>query len=244
MRPLTSVFAALWSAGLGITAVVGVSGCRAEPSDEPPVLLERNMYDQEKVKAQGYNEYPFFSDHRNMRQPPEGTMARDYYDDNHLDDDEFVTGLDDHGRYVLVVPPAAFQEFGGPEATLKRGQQRFDIFCSPCHSKIGDGKGAVAMVMADDGTTLVARPGGFPTIPDFVNDPATPTKRNERILHMPDGQVFNTISHGVRNMPAYANQIPIADRWAIVGYLRALQKNQMVARLPENTSPPPARGQN
>lgn len=230
---------------LGVAPLI--AGCRTEPSADPPVMIVRDMYDQERVNPQGYNDYPFFysdpndagvksTDHRNMRQPPAGTMAREYYDDNHLDNDELTTGMDSSGRYVLTAPPAAAAQFGGPEALLKRGQQRYNIYCAPCHSKIGDGKGAVAMVMGDDGKTLAPRAGGFPTIPDFTQD---------RILHMPDGQVFNTVTHGLGNMPAYANQIPTADRWAIVTYLRALEVSQkgMPGRPPPDVAVSPPQNQ-
>jgi mono/diheme cytochrome c family protein len=204
-------------------------GCRGAPSEDPPLLPERNMYDQERFEPQGFNE--FFADGRNMRKPPEGTMSREYYDHNRLDDTEYATGLDANARYLLTVPQAALDGYQGGDlnakrdAMLKRGHQRYDIYCAPCHSKIGDGKGTVTTVLGDDGKTLVMRPGGFPTLPDFT-DP--------RLRQIPDGQLYNTISHGLGNMPAYEKQIPIADRWAIVSYVRALQLSQMVAR---NSSP-------
>lgn len=243
MRRLT--FLCIAAIGLG-----ALGACREQTSDEPPVLLERNMYDSERYNPQGAND--FFADHRNMRQPPAGTMAREYYDDNHLDDEEFSTGLTGGTAYVMTVPPEALREAAqhigesdeclalakraAPPATdgeknecalIHRGQQRYNIYCVPCHSKVGDGLGAVVLRTngrLDPVTHQPVTPGPFSGMPDFTLT---------RVRQMPDGQVFNTITHGLSRMPAYAAQIPIEDRWAIVSYLRALQLSQMAMRHPE-----------
>jgi mono/diheme cytochrome c family protein len=244
---------------LGALGVAGLAGCREQSSDEPPVQLERNMYDSESYKAQGSNE--LFSDHRNMRQPPTGTMAREYYDDNHLVDVDdatrtpaftaFATGLAaDGASYVMTVPDDALRQASrlvgeadeclalkGTEAArnecalVHRGQQRFNIYCTPCHSKVGDGMGTVVrrtngrLTDPKNPNSPPVTPGPLSGIPDFTI---------ARIRQMPDGQVFNTITHGLSRMPAYAAQIPIEDRWAIVSYLRALQLSQMAMRHPED----------
>ena len=88
--------------------------------------------------------------------------------------------------------------------TMKRGQERFDIYCSPCHSRVGDGRG----IIIDK---------GFPPPPSFHID---------RIREMPDGEIFDVITNGLRNMPSYGHQVMPADRWAIIIYLRALQRSQ------------------
>jgi mono/diheme cytochrome c family protein len=84
---------------------------------------------------------------------------------------------------------------------MERGRARYDIYCTPCHSATGAGNG------------MVVQRGFLPP----------PSLHDDRIVQLPDGQIFQVISRGVRTMPAYGVQIPEADRWAIVAYVRALQ---------------------
>lgn len=85
---------------------------------------------------------------------------------------------------------------------LQRGRERFDIYCAPCHDRTGEGRGIVAQRSS--------------WLPVNLND--------ERIREMPDGQLFETITHGQRTMPGYRFQITEQDRWAVVAYVRALQR--------------------
>ena len=87
---------------------------------------------------------------------------------------------------------------------IERGQQRFNIYCSPCHGRTGDGRG------------IVVQRGLLPP-PSFHDD---------RLRKVGDGHIFDVISNGIRNMPSYRAQIPVDDRWAIVSYFRALQRSQ------------------
>jgi len=202
-------------------AASSVLGCRGQNSDDPPFLLERNMYDTERYNPESYSQ--FFADHRTMRTPVEGTVARDRYED----DAETATGLlADKSGYVLTVPPQVVQKSGGLAKMLARGQERYGIYCAPCHGLSGDGKGIVVCKRENMADPCESR--GFPPLPAY-QDP--------RIRQMPDGQLFNTISKGVRTMPAYGPQIPIADRWALVSYVRALQVSQMAAATPSQTEP-------
>jgi hypothetical protein len=197
------------------------SGCRGQTSDEPPILLERNMYDSERYNPEAYSE--FFPDHRTMRSPVEGTIARDRYED----DPETSTGLlPDKSGYVLSLPASVVQRSGGMERMLERGQQRFGIYCTPCHGQTGDGKGMVVCKREKVSDPCESR--GFPPVPSY-EDP--------RLRQMPDGQLFATISHGARTMPAYGPQIPIPDRWAIVAYVRALEVSQMAEAKPQQPEP-------
>ncbi len=197
--------------------VGSLAGCREQSSEDPPVLLERNMYDQERYNPESYSQ--FFNDHRTMRTPVEGTVARDRYED----DPEIATGLlADKTGYVLTVPQTFVQRSGGMEKLLARGQERFNIYCAPCHGATGDGKGMV--VCKRDKVTDPCQSRGFAPLPTY-SDP--------RLRQMPDGQVFATITHGVRSMPAYGPQVPVADRWAIVSYVRALQLSQMAQATPQ-----------
>ncbi len=99
---------------------------------------------------------------------------------------------------------------------MARGQQRFGIYCTPCHDRSGSGNGVV-----------VQRAGGTMVRP--------PSYHDDRIRDMPVGQIFDTITHGVRTMPSYSYQVPAEDRWAIIAYIRALQRSQrtVLADVPE-----------
>jgi len=112
------------------------------------------------------------------------------------------------------------------EKLLTRGQERFGIYCAPCHGLTGDGKGMV--VCKRDKVTDPCESRGFAPLPSY---------EDERLRHMPDGQLFATISHGVRTMPAYGPQIPVSDRWAIVSYVRALELSQMADVHPSQPEP-------
>jgi len=209
VRTLPTLLAAALLAG-------GLAGCQGQSSDDPPVLLERNMYDQERYNPESYSQ--FFADHRTMRPPVEGTVARDRYED----DPEIATGLlPDRSAYVLTIPQTYIQRSGGMEKIVARGQERFNIYCAPCHGRTGDGKGMV--VCKRDKASDPCQSRGFAPLPSY-EDP--------RLRQMPDGQLFATISRGVRTMPAYGAQVPIADRWAIVAYVRALQMSQMSQATP------------
>jgi mono/diheme cytochrome c family protein len=201
--------AAFWL-GAGL-AFVSLLGCHGETSAEPPIQLERNMFDCERYNPESYS--TFFSDHRTMRTPVAGTIARDFYED----DSESSTGLmADKTEYAMTIPQLAIRKAGGMDKLLARGQERFGIYCAPCHGLTGDGKGMV--VCKREKMTDPCESRGFPPLPSY-EDP--------RIRQMPDGQLFATITHGVRSMPSYAAQIPSGDRWAIVAYVRALELSQM-----------------
>jgi mono/diheme cytochrome c family protein len=89
-------------------------------------------------------------------------------------------------------------------ALLRRGQERFNIYCSPCHSPVGDGDGMVAR-------------RGFPHPPSYHID---------RLRNAPDRYLFDVITQGHGVMRSYADRVPADDRWAIVAYIRALQLSQ------------------
>jgi len=170
-----------------------VSGCtRERPSSRTPIHLNPNMDDQERYKPQASSE--FFVDGKAMQTPVEGTVARGEL----REDNAYYRGKDNKGAFLKNMPMEVNMSM------LKRGEERYNIFCAPCHSKVGDGKG----IMIEKG---------------YLPPPAF---HDDRIRLMPDGEIFNTITHGIRNMPSYAHQIPVADRWRIVAYVRALQRSQ------------------
>ncbi len=185
-------------AALALIPVACIARARATHSPLPAIHLIQDMGRQPKYKLQQEN--PLFADDRADRPPVPGTVAR-----GHLHaDDRYWRGMEG-GSYLTEFPvPVTL-------ALLHRGRERFDIYCSPCHGLAGSGDGMVAK-RADalqEGTWVP--PANLHTEP---------------YLSRPPGQLFDTIAHGVRNMPAYGPQIPVADRWAIVAYVKALQLSQ------------------
>ena len=184
-------------------------GCVGIESEQPPIGGIRNMHNQPRYDTQ--EKQPFFADQRSMRPYVEGTVSREMEKGYNA-----ATGVGaNSGTYVDVVPPRVVAKFGSMDAMLARGQDRYNIYCSVCHSLSGDGKGMVSRRAAALGATgLVA--------PSFHDD---------RLRHIPDGQLYATIANGLRNMPSYAHNIPVDDRWAIVQYVRALQLSQLPQQL-------------
>jgi cytochrome c5 len=185
---------------LCMTAYSSVVGCRGQTSVDPPIVPIRNMYSQDRYDPQA--ESAFFLDRRTMRMPVADTVPRE----RQLDPQLAEGRLNDDTGYLLETPKSVSDHFGGPAATLDRGQERYGIYCAPCHDGTGAGQG--------------------PIVTRANWQPPPPTFHQERLRQMPDGQLFATITHGVRLMPSYAARIPIEDRWAIVSYVRALQLSQ------------------
>ena len=176
---------------------------RFTKSAEPRIHAIGDMDWQIKFKAQRPN--PFFQNGMAMRPPEPGTVAMGQLED----DDHFYQGKVD-GAFARTFP----EKFEVSEQSMARGKQRFEIYCSPCHGFSGNGDGMVAqraMALAE-GTWVP------PTV-----------LGQDYLRQMPVGQLFDSITKGVRNMPAYGSQIPAADRWAIILYLRALQRSKATA---------------
>jgi hypothetical protein len=206
---------------IGVAAIL--AACRGQTGDSPAILLERNMFDCERYNPESISR--FFPDGRTMREPVEGTIAADRY----MVDRSAATGLiENESDYVAAIPPSVVQGFHGMGPMLERGKDRYGIYCVPCHGIAGDGKGPVACKR--ERATDACESYGFAPLPSYDDS---------RIRHMADGQLFATISHGVRTMPAYAPQIPVRDRWAIVGYVRALELHDVgsVPPLPREQRP-------
>ena len=184
------------------------TGCRGTRDDDPPIHWNRNMDFQMRYDPQDVNE--FFADNRAMRMPVPGTVARGML----REDTRFYDGRNENGSYVERAPVPMTREL------ILRGQERYDIFCAPCHGRVGDGEGII--------TT-----GGYGFTP-------APTFHDERLRAVQDGYLFDVITRGVRTMPPYAHQVPVADRWAIVAYIRALQRSQYAE---EDDVPPSVRAE-
>ena len=202
--------------GLIIVAVASVvpfalaAKARYTKSDSPRIHIIQDMDSQPKYKAQRENS--FFADNRATRPAIDGTVAVG----DARDDDKFYKGKEGDA-WTRTFPSQVVLN----EATMDRGRQRFGIYCTPCHGQIGLGDGMVAK-RADS----LAQGTWIP-----------PTNMTQDYLRqMPVGELFNSISNGVRNMPGYAAQIKTEDRWAIIMYVRALQRSRggSVTDLPPN----------
>ena len=176
---------------LALATAAVVAGCRGETSADPPLHGFGDMDWQPKYQANQAS--PLFEDGRAMRPLVEGTVAQ-----GELREDDGMYRGKSGDAYLATVPVPV------DEALLLRGQDRFNIYCTPCHDKSGSGHGMV-----------VKR--GYPIPLDLAS---------ERVRGLPDGQIFEVISNGVRNMPSYRKQIPVADRWAIVTWVRVLGRSQ------------------
>lgn len=210
-----------------VTLAVALGACRGEVSSDPPITPLRNMHFQQRYNSQATSR--FYSDHRTMRTPPLGTVARfpgganpSYHAfsigrDETFDDEALHEGHEPGSTtYVTSIPSSVAQSFGGADAMLAHGRERFDIYCTPCHGELGDGRGPVY---------LRSQPHALNEPPPYTY-PQPANLHDERLRHIPDGQLYATVRNGVRNMPGYAAQIPTNDRWAIVAYVRALQLSQ------------------
>jgi mono/diheme cytochrome c family protein len=164
---------------LGLLALVALAGCR------------QDMHDQPRFKPLAKSD--FYADMRSARPQVEGTVARGQL---HADT-YFYTGM-------VGNKPGDYMPFPVTESVLARGQERFNIYCSPCHSRVGDGKGMVVQ-------------RGFTSPPSYHTD---------RLRNAPLGYFFDVMTNGFGAMPEYASQVPAQDRWDIVAYIRVLQLSQ------------------
>jgi mono/diheme cytochrome c family protein len=191
---MTSTRVAQTSVAIGCALAFAELGCHGNRSEDPPIHLQQNMDQQDRGEAQEPN--PFFADGRFMRPPPFGTVAVGHLKtDRHLHEG---IGLD--GAFADALPAGIALD----EVLLDRGEQRFNIYCQPCHGRSGRGDGPAT------------RRGGGMT-PEPVN------------LHMQKlqpaklGYIYNVIAFGKGNMNSYAAQVPVEDRWAIAAWVRVLQ---------------------
>ena len=164
---------------LGLLAVVWLVGCRNE------------MFDHPRYKPMA--ESRFYGDLRSERPAIEGTVARGQL----RADTYFYTGK-------IGNNPGDFMPFPVTQEVLQRGRERFNIYCAPCHSRLGDGNGMIPQ-------------RGFRHPPSY---------HIERLRKAPLGYFFDVITNGFGAMPDYSSQIPPRDRWCIIAYIRALQLSQ------------------
>jgi len=191
MRYLLLIFA------LGVVTVMGVLGKRGHTFKQPPLEIFPDMDRQPKLRPQQPS--VTFANGRSSQEPVAGTVARgDHYENNPVN-----TGRDPS--------PANLTNFTAnipipvTEQLMARGQQRFNIYCVPCHGPQGDGNGIVKKY-------------GYTTVRSL---------HEKIVVAQADGEIFNTVSNGKSTMFGYGSQISIEDRWAIIAYVRALQRSHL-----------------
>ena len=208
LPPRIVLFASFFILTLATIPFAVIAWTRSAPSPGRPIHIIQDMDYQPRFDTQEVN--PLFADDRAMRPQIGGVVAVG----ESGDDVHFSEGVVD-GAWASTVPgkvPVTME-------MLKRGRERFNIFCSMCHGYAGFGDGIVnqramaAMSNADGpiyGTAWVQAKS--------IHDP--------EVVDQPVGQIYNTITHGIRNMAGYGAQIPPRDRWMIAAYVKALQKSQ------------------
>jgi hypothetical protein len=168
------------AAGILLMSLALLAGCRIDMHVQP--------------RQNPLSRSDFFSDRRSERPPVEGTVARGQLHE----DSYFYTGK-------IGNNPGDVMPFPVTKEVMERGRERFNIFCAPCHSQLGDGN-------------------GFVPSRGFARQP--PSLHIARLQNAPVGYFYDVITEGFGIMPDYASQIPPQDRWDIVAYVRALQLSQ------------------
>jgi len=198
MRYILSIL--LIGAALGV-ATFGMLGLPGKISRKPPFELFPDMDRQAKLRPQEPNH--FFANGVSSQLPPTGTVARSTPIETvsgpvyAFEDAPVNTGrLTGTTNFVETSPLAV------NAALLQHGHERFDIYCAPCHGRLGDGNGITKKI------------GVMPAVANL---------HDKRIVTMTDGEIFNTVTHGKGVMGAAGPLMSVEDRWATIAYLRALQ---------------------
>src|SRR5512140_118459 len=168
-----------WLCAALALALALLVGCRNEMHDQP--------------KYRPLAESAFFHDGSSARQLPDGVVAH-----GHTKLDELYYTGKVNGQLATQFPLPVTKE------VLSRGQERFNIFCSPCHGRLGNGQGMIVQ-------------RGFRSPPSFHLD---------RLRTVAPGHFFDVMTNGFGVMPSYASRVPVDDRWKIAAYIRALQASQ------------------
>lgn len=188
--------------GLGVLLVAGRRGDR---SRNRPMQIFPDMKRQLKLRPQTAN--GFFASGLSSQLPQPGTIAQSQplqvgsqrvypYEDAPVNT----------GRVPGTTNFVELNPYPVTEVLLNRGQQRFNIYCAPCHGQTAEGTG------------ITKKLGAMAVVANL---------HDKRIVELADGEIFNTVSHGKGVMQGYAPQIPVEDRWAIIAYLRSLQLSRL-----------------
>lgn len=199
--------------------VVGIFGVRGQKFSKPPIRIFPDMDEQDKLKPQKPD--PFFADGHGSRLPVTETQPRGFNEEGV----RVIGGIPEYefGGQTGYYYTGALNDYyatGMPEeleltsaesaaALIRRGQERFSIYCSACHGASGDGQG----ITSKYGVPGIANLHGAPFLAGAY----------------PDGRMFEVITHGKGMMGAYGTNIPVRDRWAIIAYVRTLQAAKLSA---------------
>jgi len=178
---------------IAITIVV-IAGQRGSMSRKPPIEIFPDMDRQPKLRPQTFNR--ILPDNLSSQPHPANTIARG----SHFEDNTINTGRETGTTNWVETNPMPIND-----TLLNRGEERYNISCSPCHGAIGDGKGITGKY-------------GMVAMANF---------HDKRLVMMADGEIFNTITYGKNLMGAYGGLVSVEDRWAIIAYVRALQRSQL-----------------
>jgi mono/diheme cytochrome c family protein len=192
-------------------AVVGVLGFRGSHTRRTSIELFPDMVRQNKVRPETPSE--FFPDEMSSRLAPAGTVSRSgpYVLNGEVlkIDGKPVYAYEDlpvnTGRILGTTNFVPVNPLPITRQLLERGQQRYQINCMPCHGPAGDGKGITGKY-------------GMVSMANF---------HDKRIIDMADGEIFNTITHGKNLMGAYGPNVTVEDRWAVIAYVRTLERSQL-----------------
>ena len=188
-----------------VAAVIGIAGKRGTLSRKPPLYIFPDMKRQLKLRPQTPND--FFENGISSQLPPAGTVV---HAKPTMVAGQAVYPYEDSpvftGREAGTTNFVATNPFPVTDQLLKRGQERFNIYCSPCHGREADGNG------------ITKKLGVMMTVAN-LQDP--------RIVKYADGEIFYVITNGRNTMGAYGPNVPAEDRWAIIAYLRALQLSHL-----------------
>jgi len=193
---------------IGAAVVAGAFctlGLQGKMSRKPPMELFPDMDRQAKLRPQEPNH--FFASGVSSQLPPDGTVARSQPIETadgpvyRYEDSPVITGRIAGTTNFVANNPLAMSL-----TLLERGHDRYDIYCSACHGKLGDGEGITKKI------------GAMPTVANL---------HDSRIVKMTDGEIFNTITYGKSTMGAVGPLVGTEDRWAIIAYLRVLQLSRL-----------------
>ena len=183
-----------------VVLTISIAGFRGRISTQPPIEVFPDMNRQAKYKPQAGSK--FFADGRADRPLPAGVVPRGRtitQDPDFLRQDDFLyRGKTAGGEFARGFPPQLTLD----GKFMQRGKERFTIYCAPCHGALGDGQG-------------ITKSYGMVTTASYHDD---------RIRKMPEGEIFNTITNGKNTMSSYADKLGPQDRWAVIAYVRALER--------------------
>ena len=182
-----------------VVLTVSIMGFRGLRSTQPPIEVFPDMDRMAKYKPQAASK--FFVDGRADRPIPAGAVPRG----RSTEVDPAFLRADDF-RYAGKAADGSFARGFPVEVTeqmIRRGKDRFQIYCLPCHGALGDGNG----------------------ITKSYGMVATPTYHDDRLRAMAEGEIYNTITNGKNTMLSYADKLSPDDRWAVIAYVRALQRS-------------------